>query len=255
MRIQTYSDLHWDVVYRPVPPLAAGVDLVIVAGDSCQHARKGFRELRATIPSSVHIVAIMGNHEYYSTCFPEELQDARNEAAEFGVTFLENDVAVFGNVRILGCTLWTDYCLHGPAFREVAMNAARKRMNDHRKITWQKSPWRRFRPFEAAELHAASVAFLEAELAKPFPGRTITLSHHAPHPRSLDSRHHAESALSPAYASCLGDLIVRQGPDVWIHGHIHCSSDYVIGNTRVLANPAGYGNENPSFNPALCFEL
>jgi Icc-related predicted phosphoesterase len=47
---------------------------------------------------------------------------------------------------------------------------------------------------------------------------------------------------------------------LWIHGHIHTSSDYVIGGTRVVANPRGYphkngGQENPSFDPFFIVEV
>jgi hypothetical protein len=42
---------------------------------------------------------------------------------------------------------------------------------------------------------------------------------------------------------------------IWLHGHIHKSSDYVVGTTRILANPHGYGLENPSFNPQLIVEV
>jgi hypothetical protein len=49
------------------------------------------------------------------------------------------------------------------------------------------------------------------------------------------------------------------GAGLWIHGHIHESCNYLVGNrTRVVCNPRGYpmetaGNEsqNPNFNPGL----
>lgn len=52
-------------------------------------------------------------------------------------------------------------------------------------------------------------------------------------------------------------------PSVWIHGHIHANRDYVIGGTRVIANPRGYPltfglnapRENPDFNPRLVVEV
>lgn len=52
-------------------------------------------------------------------------------------------------------------------------------------------------------------------------------------------------------------------PELWLHGHIHASQHYVVGGTRVLSNPKGYGPslprmptiENPDFNPALVIEV
>ena len=41
-----------------------------------------------------------------------------------------------------------------------------------------------------------------------------------------------------------------------IHGHMHNTVDVTVGETRVLANPAGYSStENPDYDPALCIEL
>jgi hypothetical protein len=40
-----------------------------------------------------------------------------------------------------------------------------------------------------------------------------------------------------------------------LHGHIHDSADYRIGATRVIANPHGYGRENPKFDPAFTIEV
>jgi len=41
---------------------------------------------------------------------------------------------------------------------------------------------------------------------------------------------------------------------VWIHGHSHDRCDYLLGKTRVVANPLGYPNELRSleaFEPAF----
>jgi len=40
-----------------------------------------------------------------------------------------------------------------------------------------------------------------------------------------------------------------------LHGHVHRSLDYTIGNTRVVCNPKGYANENPHFDPAMIVEV
>ena len=55
--------------------------------------------------------------------------------------------------------------------------------------------------------------------------------------------------------SYLTELIERYQPTLWVHGHVHNSSDYLVGKTRVLCNPHGYGTENPDFNGALVVEL
>ena len=41
-------------------------------------------------------------------------------------------------------------------------------------------------------------------------------------------------------------IIKNSEIDIWIHGHIHTSSDYQIGKTRIICNPKGYPDEPDS---------
>ena len=255
MRIQVFSDLHMDVA--PTKPITVepDMDAVIVAGDTCEGAENGFAFLRQIVPMNLPVVAVAGNHLYYHRCLSEELAEARAVAPLYGVHFLENDTVVFGSVRFVGCTLWTDYALYGEANMALAMRTARDGLNDHRRITWAKKPqWQRFRPQEALLLHRRSRSFLAAELAKPFIGTTVAVTHHAPHAGSLHSRY-ANDLLSAAFVSDLSSIIEAGQPALWVHGHVHTSFDYRVGETRVLCNPHGYGAENPDFDPALVVEV
>jgi hypothetical protein len=282
MRIQIFSDLHAGVA--PVKRITVGpdVDLVAVAGDICEGARNSFSELRRIVPERIPIVMTMGNHEYYRRFLRDELAAAKEMAPDYNVILLEdaatviggvrNNVAVIGGVRIVGATLWTDYRLFGAHNAPAAMNAARTGMNDHRLIGWRKDPWERFRPQEALMLHAASRSFFAETFATPFAGPTLALSHHAPDARSVPKRF-ASDILSAAFASQVLESLIGVAseedgramtpPDSdanarvghWIHGHTHDSFDYVVGATRVIANPHGYGNENPRFNPELVIEV
>jgi Icc-related predicted phosphoesterase len=172
----------------------------------------------------------------------------------YGIHLLENDEVVLGDVRFVGATLWTDYALFGEAYLPLAMHAASKGLNDHRRITWTKEPWARFRPQEALGLHRRSRGFIEKALAKPFGGTTVVVTHHAPHPRSVHPRH-GDDLLSAAFASDVTAAIEAGQPQIWIHGHVHDSFDYCVGATRIVANPNGYGSENPFFNPSLVLDL
>ena len=47
-------------------------------------------------------------------------------------------------------------------------------------------------------------------------------------------------------------------PKLWIHGHSHDRCDYLLGKTRVVANPLGYPNELRSleaFEPSFQVEV
>ncbi|MCY4453480.1 MAG: hypothetical protein OXC01_16185 [Immundisolibacterales bacterium] len=59
-----------------------------------------------------------------------------------------------------------------------------------------------------------------------------------------------------AFASNLDRLIERYQPPFSIHGHMHDPADERLGNTRLVANPAGYRYEaKEGFDPALVLDL
>jgi Icc-related predicted phosphoesterase len=254
MRIQLFSDRHDDVL--PPRPMAVSpdVDAVIVAGDTCEGAENAFEHLRRIIPMQIPILMVMGNHEYYRRDVHQELISARRLAPLFGIHLLENGSVVLGNVRFVGATLWTAYDLCGPVKVPAAMRAAAENIRDHKRIGWTKRPWRRFRPSEALLMHSRSRRFIAQTLAEAHEGPNVVITHHAPHPRSLDPEV-ASDLLAAAYATDLSDLIEQCSPDMWVHGHVHRSSDYKVGGTRIVCNPHGYGHENRNFHPELIIEI
>ena len=86
MRIQIFSDLHIDV--RPIKKITIqdGVDLVIVAGDTCEGVLRAFEHLRRIVPMHIPIIMVMGNHEYYRRFVPNELELARSHGAAFNIS-------------------------------------------------------------------------------------------------------------------------------------------------------------------------
>jgi Icc-related predicted phosphoesterase len=255
MRIQILSDLHVDVATLKPIRVPADVDVVIVAGDTCEGVLKAFEHLRRIVPSDIPIVMVLGNHEPYRRFVMDELALARTHAPSFGICLVENDSAVIKGVRFVGCTLWTDYACFGERNVPAIMNACAKGMNDHRLIGWRKRPWLRFRPQEAALLHHRSRTFLAETLAVRFDGGpTVVTVHHAPHWNSVHPRFRSDP-LTGAYVSDLEDLILATQPALIVHGHVHNSSDYRVGATRIICNPHGYGNENPNFDGTLIVEI
>jgi hypothetical protein len=59
-RLQVFSDLHADV--RPPKAIKIGpdVDAVVVAGDVCEGAERGFAYLRQIVPMSIALVMVFG---------------------------------------------------------------------------------------------------------------------------------------------------------------------------------------------------
>jgi Icc-related predicted phosphoesterase len=252
MKVQVLSDLHLDVL--PIKPLsiAEGIDAVVVAGDTCEGAVPAFAHLRRIVPMPIPILMVLGNHEYYRRFVPDELALARSQAPSFNL--LEDDTVVLNGVRFVGATLWTDYRIFGHTNIGAVMSACAAGMNDHRRIGWQKQSWLRFRPQEAALLHHRSQTYIGSVLATGFDGPTAVVSHHAVHWDSVLPKYRNDP-VTAAFVSDMTATIVAYQPALWVHGHVHNSCDYKVGDTRIVCNPHGYGDENPRFDGSLVVEI
>jgi Icc-related predicted phosphoesterase len=78
------------------------------------------------------------------------------------------------------------------------------------------------------------------------------MTHFAPSRWSIPEAER-EDLINGYYASDLEPLIEETKPAVWVHGHLDEASDYRIGETRVVCNPAGY--EGRQHKPRLTFDL
>ena len=104
----------------------------------------------------------------------------------------------------------------------------------------------------AQALFEKNNAWLQSVLARPFDGKTVVVTHHAPSLKSIHSDYKSNE-WNPCFVSDLEKLM--DGVGFWVHGHTHSSFDYQIGKTRVVCNPRGYPNdldgwENKEFNPS-----
>jgi Icc-related predicted phosphoesterase len=239
MNIQIASDLHLEFLesrfpgYRIIDP-ASDADVLVLAGD-IHHAE---RAIDVFNDWPVPVVYVHGNHELYHQQYDDAVEKLRAAARGGNVRFLECDEAVLNGVRFLGCCLWTDYRLY-PDSEAAAMREAEQKLADHRAIHVGE---RLFTAQDAQGRHIRARAWLETKLAEDFDGKTVVVTHHAPHPLSIHPRY-AGSPLNAAFASDLMPLV--EHADLWIHGHVHDSFDYAADGTRVIANPRGYARTRP----------
>jgi predicted phosphodiesterase len=234
MRIQIASDLHLDVLESRcinVLPLdvATDADVLVLAGD----IHRGTRAVDAFERWPVPVVYVSGNHEAYGLRYAELVDGLRTRAANTQVRYLERNAVVIDGVRFLGGCLWTDYELYGN--RESSMEYAREHMSDHASI-WL-TDQERFAPEHAVVEHKGSIDWLIGELATPFDGKTVVVTHHGVSPDSIHPRY-LDHPINAGFLSDLRDLLGQA--DLWIHGHVHDSFDYRHGRARVVANPRGY---------------
>ena len=158
--------------------------------------------------------------------------------AERGVNYGQKTVLTFGSTRLLCCTLWTDFLLDGDAPR--AMRRAAGAMNDYQLIRMIGREYGRIVPSDTALVHAGHVEWLSRELARPWSGRSVVITHHAPHRSMLpDTR----SDLAPAYASDLTPLIEAYRPALWLCGHTHVPVEIRVGETTIRNVSLGYPSQ------------
>jgi predicted phosphodiesterase len=255
MKLWVLSDLHLDVNRRyplVLPEPRPEHDAVIIAGDIRQGIDAGVRFIVEAGLNTKPVLYVAGNHELYDRDRHAEMAAGRAAAAAVrNVRLLERDSIVIGDVEFIGCTLWTDYLYAGPAEQGRAMLWAAQRLNDHRLIA---NGARRWSPQDGLDEHTASRAWLAKQLKRRSRHPQVVVTHHAPSRRSVQPEYR-DDLLTAAFASNLDDLVGKAA--LWVHGHIHGPSDYVLDDCRVVANPRGYVGlrEDGAFDPALVVEM
>lgn len=263
MKIALYSDLHREIAAiesQLWEPPELDVDVVILAGDIGSHTR-GLSWASTAFQQPVVYVA--GNHEYYDAHLGL-LDEMKKPAWEHsGVHFLERRsleldgtaaVLATQRVRFLGCTLWSGFDLHGSDKAEAYMDVARRGINDYWMILARGG--KHLEPRDTLKLHRTAVRWLDAELAKPFAGKTVVVTHFAPH-RQCVARQHEGSDVSPYFVTDLSWLMEKHRIALWCYGHTHTNSDFVTKDgCRVVSNQRGYPSEGEQgFRPDLVIEV
>ena len=253
MKLHILSDLHLSAAGFEV--LETDADVIILAGDITRPKEAIAWASALTKP----VLYVPGNHEFYGGSIASTAQEMKRLCRGSGIQVLDNDAVVMDGVRFLGATLWTDFQLFGEGKeRDEAVSQALSFIRDFSRIQMDDASGALFTPALSAVEFMRHATWLEAQLAEPFAGKTVVITHHAPSPRSIHPRF-AGSPFNACFVSDAERLINSQQVALWIHGHTHDSFDYVVNGTRVVCNPRGYAkngvNENPKFDPALVIEV
>ena len=256
MRVQILSDLHLEFEGNTIPRRASDADAVILAGDLAPVRARRVNEIAKRWADAEHIFYVPGNHEFYGS----EIDEARLELAracnQCDISLLDPGAVTVGEVRFIGATLWTDFRLgSGPAEEALAHFEVGSALSDF--VGAIRHGGSRLSTHETARRHELERAFIERELEVA--GReglaAVVITHHAPSPRCIRPWYEG-NRLNPGFASDLDRLIARHQPHLWVHGHMHDRIDVMLGDTRILANPYGYGPaEGRDFDPALVIDL
>jgi hypothetical protein len=264
VKIQLLSDLHLeshpDYHARPAP----GADLTVLAGDIGSYQRGsrlpgadfGLERFSPRAHWPVPVLYVPGNHEYDNLDFDETHARLRETCERLGIAWLEREAVQLGGVRFIGTTLWSDFdalALAPGEPRTDTVKLLKQRHKAYRAANFylQKAATLRHGQLMLAdgwrELALACQQWLREALGEPFDGTTVVVTHFAPSLRSADPRYGLVPGTA-GFCNSLDELLPLA--DFWLHGHLHCPSDYRVaapgrpgGQCRVLANPLGYASK------------
>ena len=255
MKILALADLHLDeiqdrdILHRlgnAIREVGQEADLMVVAGDLAEQAVENWpsalRWLGTHYPAGQTIM-ITGNHDYYGGNLTTLDGDLERICRKAGCAFGQCRRLVAGDIRVLMATLWTDLKLFAPHGDQAVADTLwqAQMMPDYEEdVITIDGQERRLCPEDTAAEHARQRAWLLSELAAPWDGKTVVITHHAPSSAVAG----ALTPLSPCFASDLDAEIDLYHPDIWLFGHTHRPADIRMpGGTRLLNVSIGYEDE------------
>ena len=270
MKIQKVSDLHIEFDSRAntrydLPVTDA--DVIVLAGDigvGYEMESEFCKDLAQKHGKPV--LFVLGNHSFYHHNMDNVRQKwYDNDLSGDGVQFLDDGLMfVKDDTTFVGGIFWTDF----QDYKHDVMDYANHSMNDFRFGTMSKPDTLltcgeadkmneyHLTPCRSVDEHIRTKNWINLVLKDFKSNKNVVITHHAPSYRSV-SPLYAGDMLNAAFASTLDEWIESKPIDLWLHGHMHNSSNYIIGDTVVACNPRGYypRNLNQKFDPGLVIEV
>jgi len=264
MKIQLLSDLHNEFLRNvevPADHLWTGsipetdADIIVLAGDIDVGPRGVAWAIEESARLSKPVIYVFGNHEFYHHEYPSLKTELFQLCDGTDVHCLDCGEYISADVRFIGATLWTDYQVDSRLPQDLAMYYAGKGVTDHKVISFKSDDDSRiFIPEDALSIHQKELAWIKKQLAKPFAGKTVMVTHHGPHP-SCRHPDYPLSEINSAFYSDLRRVIENHHIDLWLYGHTHANLDLTVSSTRILSNQAGYPGEYvEGFNAGIVVE-
>lgn len=262
MKIRIVSDLHVDVNKQGNFGFRhENQDILLIAGDiagSYRKEKQWLEGLSKDITCPIYVVA--GNHLGYEYLyepmhfFDDKVTGTKQWSIDYlknntpkNVHYLDGDYVDIGEYIIFGGTMYSDYKLYPN--QELSQRAGENYLNDFRYVYTLDKKKRVVRPVNTGDYiqwHRLFMRRLRACLKKT-DKNIIVLSHFAPSPKSISEKYRKgiDVAINASYCSNL-EKFIMDNPRIklWVHGHMHDSFDYTIGDCRVVCEPYGYSREN-----------
>lgn len=243
-----------------MPRAASDVDVLVLAGDigSYQTGSKlvdddfGLSRFSPLHAKSAwpRVLFTPGNHEFDALEYSEAYVRLREICQRLGIEWLEHEIVTIGQVRFVGTTLWSDFDAFAKAEKSVTkqMKLREKAFRAANHYLSKNTTLRQGQPMLADSIREMALecqVWLRNALLTPFDGTTVAVTHFAPTLNSADPRFGLQPGTA-GFCNALDDLLPFA--QIWMHGHLHCASNYTVRGEfegrefacQVVANPMGY---------------
>lgn len=274
MKIALMSDVHLEFGDLPIEPVEA--DVLVLAGDifvakdlTIDNSKRdrfvGF--ITRACSMFKHVIMVCGNHEHYHGDIAKSSSYIRETFADLdNFHYMDREWKTIDDVTFVGGTLWTDMNKEDPitlshilgvmndyriiqdsdnlvSFKEHEYGKREDGSTDYNNITGTKFHLRpgKLNPQTTVVKHKEMLEVIKAAVEANPTGKFVVVGHHAPSKQSTKPGYEREVIINGAYSSDLSEFILdRPQIKLWVHGHTHSEFDYMIGSTRIVANPRGY---------------
>lgn len=251
MRIRLLSDLHAEGGFDKELFKSQGEDVLVLAGDIHVGADAVWAMLKQFAEHQPNIVFVAGNHEFYRQDYHDTCRKLEEWAKFTGIKILNPGTVYFDAefkrfvepleentdpyVAIIGAPLWTNF-----RNNDLSKFHAKQGINDFRLIEFDN---RYFAPNDAAQLFEQQYGYIKFQ-SEQIKSKKLIVTHFLPAVECIDPQYlgqGATSTLNDYFANDLGGWISYLENTTWVHGHTHSNVDFKICDTRIVANPYGYG--------------
>jgi hypothetical protein len=241
------SDLHLEYRNNINIPVIGGVKFLILAGDI--GSNQSHLEFIKDCASKYTVIYILGNHEFYGFNL-KEVRDFWNSVKIDNFHFLDNSSVVIDDIEFIGSTLWVDFNrqdFHTMYNAAIEIKDFQKifNANNDEYITAQDI----YAEFEKSYDYLKNALYDDNGYVKVLVTH-YGFSHQSVHPGYLENP--ADLKMNHYFTNHLDNFIGNSLAKVAIHGHMHTSADYMLGDVHVVCEPVGYPD---SVNPEFHFKL
>lgn len=204
-----------------------------------------------------NIIWVFGNHEWYKYKIKiENIKKTKEFLSQFGNIFvLNNEHIEMDDFHFIGATLWSNIG-DGSIF---TTNYVADKSYDFKLISiLEKGNYSKLRPRHVMNLNTISRNYIHNKLLelKDDMKPKIVITHYPPSIESIPDYYRSDPVHIGDFSIFDFENLVKENaePKYWFHGHIHDSSNYMIGKTNIIANPRGYPTDvelNSEYDPLL----